>query len=45
MTASWRNVTTIATSIPAAPIWFPRRALAGFDRNFKARMKVTIVTR
>src|SRR5690242_20186950 len=39
------QVTTIASSIPAAPIWLPRRACAGFDRNRSARMNVTIVTR
>ena len=39
------NVTAIATSMPAAPIWLPRRACAGLDRKRNARMKVTIVTR
>jgi len=38
-------VTAIAISIPTAPIWFPLRAVAGFERNFKARMKATIVAR
>ena len=35
----------MATSIPAAPIWFPLRAVAGLDRNRNARMNVTIVIR
>ena len=39
------HVTTIATSIPAAPIWLPRRAVAGFERNRSARMNVTIEIR
>jgi len=39
------HVTMTASTIPPAPIWFPRRACAGFDRNRSARMKVTIVTR
>ena len=39
------HVTTIASSIPAAPIWLPRRACAGLERNRSARMKETIVTR
>ena len=33
------NVTTIATSIPTAPIWLPRRACAGYERKRSARMK------
>jgi hypothetical protein len=36
------QVTTIATIIPAAPIWLPRRACAGFDRKRSARMNATI---
>ena len=36
------QVTTIATSIPAAPIWLPRRACAGLERKRSARMNVTI---
>ena len=32
------NVTTIATSIPTAAIWLPRRACAGLERNCSARM-------
>jgi len=39
------NVTPIAIAIPTAPIWFPRRARAGSERNRNATMKVTIVTR
>ena len=39
------TLTTIAMSIPIAPIWFPRRAVAGFDRKRNASTKVTIVTR
>ena len=39
------QVTTIASTIPAAPIWLPRRACAGFERKRSARMNVTIVTR
>jgi hypothetical protein len=38
-------VTAIAISIPPAPIQFPRRAVAGLERNFSARMKATIVAR
>jgi hypothetical protein len=38
-------VTTTAISIPTAPIWLPRRAVAGFDRNRNARMNVTMVIR
>ncbi len=39
------NVTTTASSIPIAPTWFPRLAVAGEERKCSARMKVTIVTR
>ena len=39
------HVTTIASSMPTAPIWLPRLARAGFDRNLSARMKQTIVIR
>ncbi len=41
----WANVTTIASSMPAAPTWLPRLAVAGDERKRRARMKVTIVTR
>src|SRR2546423_7279139 len=44
-TCSWPKVTPIAISIPTAPIQFPRRAVAGFERNLSARMKATIVAR
>jgi len=36
------QVTTIATSIPTAPIWLPRRACAGLERKRSARMKLAI---
>ena len=39
------HVTTIASSIPAAPIWLPRRACAGFERKRSARTKETIEIR
>src|SRR5262245_15719511 len=32
-------------TMPTAPIWLPRRAVAGEERNRNARMKATIVTR
>jgi hypothetical protein len=38
-------VTPTAIAIPAAPNHVPSRACAGEERNFNARMKVTIVTR
>src|SRR2546423_10714155 len=41
----WPKVTPTAISIPTAPIQFPRRAVAGCERNLSARMKATIVTR
>jgi hypothetical protein len=31
--------------MPTAPIWLPRRAVAGDDRKRSARMKHAIVTR
>ena len=37
-----RSVTTIATSIPAAPIWLPRRAWRGDERKCSARMNAAI---
>jgi hypothetical protein len=40
-----KKVATIATAIPNAPIRFPFRARAGWERNWSARMKQTIVTR
>src|SRR5437764_1388992 len=39
------KVTPIAISIPTAPIQFPRRAVAGCERNLRARMNATIVAR
>ena len=39
------HVTTTASTMPTAPIWLPRRACAGSDRNFSARMKLAIVIR
>ena len=39
------HVTTIASTIPAAPIWLPRRACAGLERKRSARMNETIVIR
>ena len=36
------QVTTIATSMPTAPIWLPRRACAGLERKRSARMNATI---
>ena len=39
------SVTPIASSMPAAPIWLPRRARVGEERNLSARMKLTIETR
>src|SRR5438105_3098677 len=39
------NVTPIAISLPTAPIQLPRRAVAGCERNLRARMKATIVAR
>jgi hypothetical protein len=41
----WASVTAIATSMPAAPIQVPRRAVVGDDRKRSARMKQMIVTR
>ena len=40
----WKNVATIATAMPNAPIQLPLRACAGSDRKRSARMKQTIVT-
>ena len=42
---AFTQVTAIATSIPAAPIWLPRRACAGLERKRSARMNVTMVAR
>ena len=42
---SSRSVVAIATSIPAPPIQFPLRACFGDERNLRATMKQTIVTR
>ena len=39
------HVTTIASTIPAAPIWLPRRACAGLERKRSARTNVTIEIR
>ena len=39
------QVTTIASTIPAAPIWLPRRARAGLERKRSARTNETIVIR
>ena len=41
-TSSRNRVTTIATSIPSAPIWLPRRACRGDERKRSARMKAAI---
>ena len=40
-----KNVATIATVMPKAPIRLPFRAFAGCERNWSATMKQTIVTR
>ena len=40
-----KKVATSATVIPNAPIQFPCRARAGWERNWSAMMKETIVTR
>ncbi len=43
---SWeKKATTTASTAPNAPIWLPRRAVAGDDRPFSARMKQTAATR
>ena len=42
VTSFLNSVTTIATSIPAAPIWLPSRACLGDERNFSARMNDAI---
>ena len=39
------GLATTASTMPAAPIWLPRRAVAGFERKRSARMNVTIVIR
>ena len=39
------SVTRMAQTIPAAPIWTPRRAWRGDERKRSARMNATIVTR
>src|SRR4051812_6145475 len=44
-TVSFSSVATIATTMPTAPIQFPRRAVAGDDRKRSASTKHTIVTR
>jgi hypothetical protein len=44
-TPAFRSVATIAITIPTAPIWLPRRAVAGDERKRSARMKQMIVTR
>ena len=41
-TSSLKSVTTIATSIPTAPIWLPRRACRGDERKCSARMNAAI---
>src|SRR4051812_6760053 len=41
-TSSRSSVTTIATAMPAAPTWLPRRAWRGDERNRSARMKHAI---
>ena len=44
-TLSFSSVATIAITMPTAPIWLPRRAVAGDDRKRNASTKQTIVTR
>src|SRR6266542_2332115 len=44
-TPRWAKVAAMAIPIPAAPIRFPSGAVFGEERNRRARMKATIVTR
>jgi hypothetical protein len=41
---SVKKVHTMTSAMPAAPSWFPRRAVCGDARNLRARMKLMLAT-